>query len=211
MQESAKTLVEDLRPVFMNTRRNLGRDSEGAERVTKQAVVSLEDYDCVVNDLQNELVNCAQAMEIVLSIADPVDQFRLQMPDQLAQANELVSALVAQRDAVKKKYADMLAFFKVAGMKSSDFCLLWDDFFIPEMLITRRPDKIKKVYLIPTFCQRGPIAFDDLLVLWNFKEPDLKPKAKKVQAKSARRVSRMVPQADANKAQEIALPATPAK
>ena len=55
---------------------------------------------------------------------------------------------VVDEDRSKDKYQKLLAWFKIAGMKSSDFCLSWDNLFIPGDMILNKAEKMKKEVLV---------------------------------------------------------------
>eukprot|EP00929_Paragymnodinium_shiwhaense_P108748 TRINITY_DN7507_c0_g1_i3.p1 TRINITY_DN7507_c0_g1~~TRINITY_DN7507_c0_g1_i3.p1 ORF type:complete len:445 (+),score=124.06 TRINITY_DN7507_c0_g1_i3:1139-2473(+) len=166
------SLVEELRPLFSNVSRRMGKDAEGAERCNRSMQYCLEDFDICCNALSKELGEQHETMQTVLQyLDDPADAFRLQMPPRFTAAKEQITSLLACLQKVKKSYAELLKWYKVATLKSSDFCLLWDNFLIPGDWIMLRPDKVKKEVLVPAFCQGRPFGADDLLTLWRLKEP----------------------------------------
>jgi len=57
-------------------------------------------------------------------------------------------------------------------MESKVFFTLWDNFFVPGDLIVNKDAQMKQNYLVPTFCQGRPPSVEDLMVLWEFKQPD---------------------------------------
>eukprot|EP00747_Dinoflagellata_sp_TGD_P072411 gnl/TRDRNA2_/TRDRNA2_157466_c4_seq2.p1 gnl/TRDRNA2_/TRDRNA2_157466_c4~~gnl/TRDRNA2_/TRDRNA2_157466_c4_seq2.p1 ORF type:complete len:431 (-),score=102.58 gnl/TRDRNA2_/TRDRNA2_157466_c4_seq2:310-1569(-) len=169
--DKASKFIEDLAPVFRNVVRGLAKDSDG-EKLTKRVVYTFEDYDQCITTLQKELNEKHETMTMVLScFDDPADPFKLEMPEQFDQAKAEIAKVVAQRDAAKDKYLDLLGWFKAAQIKSDSFCRLWDDFFVPEALITNRPQKLKKEVLTPAFCLNKPVTADNLMILWGLKQP----------------------------------------
>jgi len=171
--EQARTLVEELRPLWTNIVRTLGKDRDGNETFGKRVRILLEDYDSCVEALEGEFTDRLTSMEtIVQFLDDPVDKFKMHMPEQFAKAKELMRALVEQRDRTKDSYRKLLKWFRISNMKSSDFCLLWDNLFIPECLITSRPERLKRDFLVPHFCQGRAFALEHLLVLWEFQDPE---------------------------------------
>jgi len=174
LPERAVLLFQDLSPLLLNVTRVLVRDSDGAEKLTKKVNVCFEDYDLLVNSLVEDMHINASSMEMVLQYNDdPTDQFKLRMPEQMMRAKDLIGLLEKQRDQAKERLANLLKYFRCSAMKSSDFVLLWDDFFVPEMLITRRPDKLKKGYLGPHFCgQARNVNAENIAVLWGIKDPE---------------------------------------
>eukprot|EP00971_Amphidinium_carterae_P120705 2391853-Amphidinium_carterae.1 len=94
------------------------------------------------------------------------------MPSSFNAAKEKVDTLVALKDRSKESYQKLLKWFKIAGMKSSDFCLIWDNFLVPGDMIVNASEKVKKEMMVPVFCQNKPFGLDELAVLWGFKDPD---------------------------------------
>merc|ERR1711879_698608 len=118
------------------------------------------------------------------------------MPDQIARAKESIGSISKQRDRAKEKFAELLKYFRASAFKSSDFCLLWDNFFVPEALLVKRPEKLKKGYLGPSFCGQGKrITSEHLAVLWGCKTADLHAAAAaaKAKARGKGRQSKVVP------------------
>lgn len=180
--DKAAELIEELMPVLININRRLAKDGDGVEKCAKACRYSIEDFDSCVVALQAECTERHETMQMVLQyFEDPADQFKLRMPGLFIEAKEQIEKLVALKDAAKDKFAKILVYFKVSGMKSGDFCMLFDNFLCPGDLIVVKPDKTKKEILIPGFCQNKPCTLEDFLVLWNFKDVDeaIKEKAKK--------------------------------
>ncbi|CAE7204717.1 prsA [Symbiodinium natans] len=54
-------------------------------------------------------------------------------------------------------------------MRSDDFCLLWDDLFVPgELMVNKGQDH----YFIPAFCSDEPFALEHIKVLWQLQAED---------------------------------------
>lgn len=171
LQDKASILIDELCPCFLNVTRRLAKDSDGTEKLSKQARVGVEDFDQVVNALHAEFQERHETMQMILQyFEDPADAFRLRMPEEFARAKTCIDDLVAQKERAKDKYAKLLNWFQIKGMKSSDFCLLWDNLLVPSDLIVNKPEKVKKDVLIPSFCQNKAIHIHDLMVLWEFKD-----------------------------------------
>jgi len=114
-----------------------------------------------------------ETMTMILQyFEDPADQFKLRMPGEFEKAKQGISALVTLKEKARSTYADVLTWFKVTAMKSKDFFVLWDNFFVPGDLIINKDTQMKQNYLVPTFCQGKPPGVEDLMVLWEFKQPD---------------------------------------
>lgn len=185
----AQKFVQDLGPALSNVRRNLGTDADGVETLNKRVLVAFEDFDACIKELHSQMLEGREKMLGVLQyIDDPADPFRLQMPGYFAEAKELIEALVEQRDSLKKTYDELQSWFKLSGMKSSALNLLWDDLLIPEALVVGGPDKLKKEFLVPSFCNQRPVNLNQLMVLWGFAEPEVEQKAK-AKKRGARRKS----------------------
>jgi len=57
-------------------------------------------------------------------------------------------------------------------MSSTEFCLLWDNFFVPADQLTNKPVAIKTKHVMPVFCQQSrDIDLDAMQVLWDLKKP----------------------------------------
>lgn len=176
----SEVLLQDLACVFSNINRRIVKDSDGIEKLNKSARYAYEDFDSCVVALKAELDERFETMQMIMQyFDDPADEFRMRMPGEFAKAKESIDGLVLLKDSVKDKYAKLLAWFKIAGMKSSDFCLIWDQLFVPADLVLNKPDKLKKEMMIPCFCRNKPFSIDDFMVLWEFREPDEDMKKKK--------------------------------
>eukprot|EP00929_Paragymnodinium_shiwhaense_P004186 TRINITY_DN10493_c0_g1_i3.p1 TRINITY_DN10493_c0_g1~~TRINITY_DN10493_c0_g1_i3.p1 ORF type:complete len:1477 (+),score=471.30 TRINITY_DN10493_c0_g1_i3:132-4562(+) len=180
MTEKASDWVEkDFAPFWSSITRRLNKDSDGAESLGKDARVGIEDIDTSVSALAVDLEMKSQMMQVVLQYSeDPADQFRLRMPEVFAKAKTEIDDLVSLRDKAKAAYGELLEWFRIEKMKSADFLLLWDDFFIPADLITGRPNKLKQEFLVPAFCRNKPVSVHQLMVLWEMAEPDAKADAR---------------------------------
>lgn len=171
LQDKASILIDELCPCFLNVTRRLAKDSDGTEKLSKQARVGVEDFEQVVNALHAEFQERHETMQMILQyFEDPADAFRLRMPEEFARAKARIDDLVAQKERAKDKYAKLLSWFQIKAMKSSEFCLLWDNLLVPSDLIVNKPEKVKKDVLIPSFCQNKAINIHDLMILWEFKD-----------------------------------------
>merc|ERR1719162_2597013 len=91
-------------------------------------------------------------MQMILQyFEDPADPFRLRMPEEFAKAKECIDDLVNLKDSAKDRYLKLLSWFKIAGMKSSEFCLIWDNLLVPGDLILNKGEKVKKEVMMPMF------------------------------------------------------------
>jgi len=124
----------------------------------------------MVRALSDEFTERHETMQTVLQyLDDPANAFRLRMPELFISAKASIDELSELSRSVKGKYASLLSKFKATGIKSSDWCLLWDDFFIPGDLIANKPEKVQKGVLLPMFCQGHRIGLDELMVLWGMR------------------------------------------
>jgi len=196
LPSKANKMIDELMPCFTNITRRLNKDSDGTEKLGKSTRITFEDFDNLVGGFAAEFNEKYETMQMVLQyFEDPADPFRLRMPKEYAQAKELVDGLMETKDRAKAKYAALLGMLKIQAMKSSDFCMLWDNLFIPSDMILNKPDKVKKEVLVPMFCQSKPFAADDLRVLWDLMTPEERAKALRKKKKKAKRRSSMVPPA----------------
>jgi hypothetical protein len=171
MQSQAAALIDGLQLVFNNISRALSKDSDGCEKLSKRVLVTLEDYDLCVTSLREELEQSDATMRVILQCVEEEDQVKTRMPELFDEARCRVAELVELRDRAKDAYTKLLRYLKIVAMKSSDFCLTWDNFFVPEILFGKCPDKIKREVLVPSFCTSKPTTLDNLLVLWGFRDP----------------------------------------
>lgn len=170
--DKAAFLIDELAPCFANISRRLSKDSDGTEKLNKSARIVMEDFDQCVGELQKEFETRHETMQMILQyFEDPADPFKMRMPGAFSEAKECIDDLVQLKDQAKDKYGKLLSWFKVNGMKSSEFCMIWDNLFIPPDMIVNKSEKVKKDVLIPTFCQPKPLNVDDMMVLWEFKDP----------------------------------------
>lgn len=182
MAEKAHEFVEEMNPLFMNVSRRLAKDSSGTEKLSKSARITYEDFDSCVKILEQDFNKQNEIMTMILQhCEDPADPFRLRMPQEFAEAKGTIESLVKLKDEVKQHYAELLRYFNVKAMKSSDFCLLWDNFLVPPDLIVNTDADMKKKFLEPAFCRGKPLTVGQLEVLWKFKEPAQAMKAQAVQ------------------------------
>jgi hypothetical protein len=118
------------------------------------------------------------------------------MPSKFASAKEEIDALVAKRDNLKEKYKVLLKWFKINNMKSDQFCLIWDNLFIPESLIVTKPEKMKKEVLVPYFCQGRPVVLEALQILWGLRDTEEKKHKVKRRGKKDRTASEAAAELD---------------
>jgi hypothetical protein len=172
MSDSAASLVDELAPCLSNITRRVTKDSSGAEAISKSARLTLEDVDQAIRTVEAEFASKKEMMHMVLQyIEDPADNFKLQMPGRFAQIMNLVGKLINARDSIKEKYMKVLRWFKILGMNSGDFCLLWDDFLIPGDMIMSKAERVRKDVMIPKFCTNRPVSSVDIAMLWEFRDP----------------------------------------
>ncbi|CAJ1330220.1 unnamed protein product, partial [Effrenium voratum] len=177
MTEQSVQFCEELTPCMENINRRLNKDSDGVEKLDKSAKIAYEDFDICVTGLHADFLSKHETMQMILSyFEDPADPFKLRMPEIYAKAEEEMTALVKLKDTAK---AQLLKWFKIQAMKSSDFCLLWDNLLVPGNLIVNADVKMKKEFMIPSFCQNKPVSAEDLQMLWAFKAFDGKRTAAK--------------------------------
>merc|ERR1719191_107467 len=103
---------------------------------------------------------------------DPADPFRIQMPDDFSSAKVTIDTLMMQKERVSSEYKRLLRWFNVSAMKSSDFCLMWDNLLVPGKLLTSKSEKVKRNEMIPRFCGTKTLTSEDILFLWEFKKFD---------------------------------------
>merc|ERR1719158_2016992 len=84
-------------------------------------------------------------------------------------------------------------------MKSSDFCLMWDNLFVPADLIINKPEKQKKEIFLPRFCQTRALTSEDIEILWEFKSLEAEKHQKQAMAARERRKSRVSPRRGARR------------
>jgi len=167
-------LVEELGPLLASVRRTLVRGAQNTLTVAKSARVCLEDLEESIRDLVDDYVSQQGSLQTCLqSTRDPSDPMKLYMADQIAHARVSLEQLQEQARKCRADYIHMLSYFNHPGLKTSDFLMLWDNFFIPSDLILNRPEAFRKQHLFPRFCQ--PVSkpqFEDLLLLWDFCTPE---------------------------------------
>ncbi|CAK9112213.1 unnamed protein product [Durusdinium trenchii] len=185
MTEQSTQFVEELMPCMVNMNRRISKDSDGVEKLDKSAKIAFEDFDLCVTALHSEFVQKHEMMQMILSyFEDPADPFKLQMPKIYLEAKDKLDELNTLKDTAK---AQVLKWFKVQAMKSNEFCLLWDNLLIPANMIINADMKMKKEFMLPTFCQNKPFSAEDLQILWSFKEFDGKRTVKKKTKERRRR------------------------
>lgn len=169
----ADLLIDELRPLFLNTVRTMQKDSDGIEKIAKRTRVCLEDFEQLVVALQKEYTEMNETMITCLQYCtDPTNPFKREMPAKFAEAKTIIDALVVHKDMVGNSYKSLMMWFaQDKPMKSSDFCLLWDDLFIPGDLIINKGEKMKKTELIPRFCKPRALCTEDILILWEYRKP----------------------------------------
>jgi len=167
-------LMEDLTPLFRCVNRTLMRDKEGMKKVVKTVKVVLEDVEGDVKELAQLFAERYESLLECLKYSDdPADTMKLVMAEQFAEARPRIARLEAQAQKCRESYAKVMAYFNHSGMKSSDFVLLWDDFFIPPDLIVNKPETLQKEVIVPSFCKpRVAPSVDALMVLWDICTPD---------------------------------------
>lgn len=171
-QDSGARLLEDFIPLFRIVNRTVMRAEEA--KVVKTVKVVLEDVEKDVQELAGLFANRQESLLECLKYSDdPADPMKLVMAEQFAEARPCLLKLEAQAKKCRDSYAKLLSHFNHPGMKTSDFVLLWDDFFIPSDLILNKPEALQKSEILPNFCrpQAAP-SVDSLMVLWDIRTPE---------------------------------------
>merc|ERR1711924_114660 len=145
----------------------------GGVSLSKDVRLQMEDIDKAISALEAEYNAKSEMMHMVFqALDDPASNFKLRMPGRFAQVKQMVSSLSSTRDRLKDKCSEVLAWFKVTGMKTGDFMRLWDDFLIPGDMIVNTPQQTRRDTLVPRFCSNNarPVSLNDLAILWGFAE-----------------------------------------
>merc|ERR1712196_730914 len=89
------------------------------------------------------------------------------MAPKFALAQQVLNDLSNKATFARIEYTGMMAYFNHTGMKSSDFIVLFDNFFVPSDLLLNKPDPIQKKRFFPALC-RWPTepTVEDFLALW---------------------------------------------
>lgn len=171
MREKSVALLDELWPSFVNVGRRLTKDAIGTERLEKEVKVSLEHLDACVTQLAAEFVEKHESVGDVLAECPGEDPFN-RMLGEFESAKLSVDTLVLLRDSAKSRYDSLLRLFHDKDRTSSDFCLIWDNFFLPGDLMV---NKGKSPYFTSAFCEGEPVQLDHLTVLWHLQEsvPDV--------------------------------------
>lgn len=177
--DSFKAFITDMQPVFLNVSKRI-KQVEGADFINKNPRISLEDYEPLVNGIKKESDQANASLNLLLKeFKDATDPFRLRMPAMLRRTVEAVDNLVTMRDAVKTKYDTMLNLLGLdAKMKGADFCILIDDFIVPNFRLLSFDEEPRSRFIVPNFCADRAFTGNDVLVLWGIR-PYEQPKAKK--------------------------------
>eukprot|EP00929_Paragymnodinium_shiwhaense_P074635 TRINITY_DN38204_c0_g3_i1.p1 TRINITY_DN38204_c0_g3~~TRINITY_DN38204_c0_g3_i1.p1 ORF type:complete len:2282 (+),score=602.47 TRINITY_DN38204_c0_g3_i1:73-6918(+) len=169
---SAMELLHEMSPCFLNVSRTISKDTIGTEILTKAVAVSLERGLEITKQLQGDLeeaLTFLAALDADASGASsPQAYTAVQM--QLKQAQADVEELLLLQSDATARYEALLARFKSPKMPSDEFCLLWDDFFLPADLMC---NKGQERYFTPAFCSGEPFGIEPLLVLWNLESSSL--------------------------------------
>lgn len=155
MPLQAEQLFRELRPCFLNVRRAISKDAVGTAKLTKTVVHVLETVDEEVTEMQCSLVKAQDALSMLPDAQN--------VKKDLEQASVLVNELVAVRDSAKAAFEKLFSFLAMKPMRTLEFCLLWDNFFMPEDLMV---NKGKDDYFIPAFCRQEPFKLEHIQVLW---------------------------------------------
>merc|ERR1719215_1061193 len=179
--EAFNRLIEDLSACFMNTARKFVKE-EGADKLKKKSQVVLEDYDGLLGALDKECKEIgAMLKECIQDIDDPADEFRTRMPEMFAAAEKSVKDLMDLSQQTWERYRELLAIFNMdSKMKTDEFCMLWDNFFVPTTKVDAQDPAIKAKYINPYFCNddKAPGA-SDILMFWGIQEWNEKEAASK--------------------------------
>eukprot|EP00913_Durusdinium_trenchii_P016530 g15536.t1 len=157
----AEQFFKDLRPCFQNVRKAISKDAMGTARLEKTVVHDLETLDEQVSQLQRDL---AAAQEALSSMADHLEG----EADNLEKAAVYVGEVVVLRDAAQAEFEKLFSFLSMKAMRTADFCLLWDNLFLPGDLMV---NKGKDDYFIPAFCCQEPFQREHIEVLWGLHIP----------------------------------------
>lgn len=183
--EAFKAFIAELQPVFLNIARRI-KQLDGSDYINKNPRISLEDYDPLVNGIQKQCDAMQSSFgELLKEFKDATDPFKLRMPAMLRRIAASVNDLVKMRDDVKSKYASMLNLLGLdANMKGTDFCILFDDFMVPNTRLLAFEEATRSRFIVPAFCADRSFTSNDVLVLWGikpFEEPKPKHESRKDQ------------------------------
>lgn len=188
--EKATQFFIEMAPLFALVQRRTGK-CEGAPTLDKNVRILIEDLDKQVDVISKEVRAKHQELQEVLTcINDANDKFSMEMPDLFNQAQRRVDALTAKVDEVKGQFKAMLILFKAETyrgdavlidgkledgnpkeeMTSDIWCLLWDDFLIPGVMMLKQNEKVLKEVFEPRFCRDAPITMESLSMLWQLEE-----------------------------------------
>ena len=67
--------------------------------------------------------------------------------------------LIKLRNSSIQEFEKIFGYLKMKAMKSSDFCLMWDDLFVPGSFMV---NKGKDDYFVPAFCSGDPFKREHL-------------------------------------------------
>lgn len=161
-------LVNELRLVFQNMSRAIGRDSDGIIKVTKNVRTSLEDAEESVRVLVDEYTARDKQLKSCLETCDdPTDPLRLMLVEQYVHAGQMLGRLRDQASRCRSQFTRILEYFHHKGMKTSEFFLLWDNFFVAPDVMANKPEGVQRRDIVPRFCRPDvEVVADDIVMLW---------------------------------------------
>merc|ERR1712007_362561 len=178
-------------PLFTYVSRVVAKNSDGSPTLKKTFRLSIEELDTEINQWVKQFNEKRDTMYTVLQYTtSPVDPFKIKVPADFLRVEKSLNSVVEVRDQAKTDYANLLSWFNVAKyIQSSDFFLLWDDLFVPEACILRKPEKFQKSHLIPVFCKQACLTRDHMMLLWGWQNPNesLVSKSRQKTARKKRR------------------------
>eukprot|EP00397_Hematodinium_sp_SG-2012_P001745 GEMP01001750.1.p1 GENE.GEMP01001750.1~~GEMP01001750.1.p1 ORF type:complete len:841 (+),score=229.59 GEMP01001750.1:2377-4899(+) len=176
-------MCEELKPLLSNVRRRVIRDSDGAEKVEKQVMYVLEDFEGMLQTLCTEFDQTFSLLKMCLQyFEDPTDPLRTVLAEDFNTAKAKLDDINRYRKEVREDFKTLQQRYHAETLSSTEFCLLWDNFLVPPDQLTNKPVAIKTKHVLPIFCQQSrEIDIDSLQVLWDLKKPkdDDEKKAKK--------------------------------
>merc|ERR1712194_43469 len=164
-------LVDDLTPLLLNVSRRI-KQVEGADVLNRNNRVDIADFESKVSFIQKNCQMQKSTLDtIIKETTDAKDAFKQTMPALFQKAETMVEDLAKLRDKTKADYQTMLKSLHMEkSMKADDFCLMWDQFLVPEHRLLGFDPAQRGKFVIPKFCADKVFYPDDLAILWGFKE-----------------------------------------
>lgn len=204
--DNAARLLRELAPLFPLVQRSYGKDADGTVHLNKSVRTEIND---VLNRAQNIQREFNKAKELLKSaidaIKDPADTFQLTMPDVFRELGDSVAGLCEASQDALNRFSELLKFFKAETysyldltlnenglpkgmveqpMSSVEWCLIWDDLFVPCHLMEKATDNMKKAFCTPRFCKDEPLDVLRLKILWALEDFKLDGRKSKAKAKA---------------------------